>query len=413
MTAPAKNHATGRMRSKSAVEADVYTLAKERVREAFRLFDTVAVSFSGGKDSTAVLNVALEVAAEDGHGKLIAFHFDEEAISYETEEYVRRVGQEPSIDLKWLCLPVQHRNACSRREPYWHPWAPEHEDKWVRPLPPEAITQDAYPDFPREPDQRPTLPDTVGLLFPPEQYGRVGMLLGIRAAESITRTRAILARTPDSRPYIRPWTGGFARGNLFKVMPVYDWSTEDVWTAPRLLGWDYNRSYDLMEMAGISHSQQRVAPPYGEEPMQGLWMYAQCFPDIWDRMQYRVPGASTAARYSRTELYAYKQKPQRPPYMTWPEFIRFWVEKHAPKYQAGVAKRVQGWLRNHYTKTTDPLADSAPHPLTGVSWEFLLMIAVRGDFKDRKQANPQPSDFEKNKRRYDAQIAEMRARGEL
>lgn len=403
----------GRMMKKRPVSRDVYDLAKDRVREAFRLFDTVAVSFSGGKDSTAVLNIALEVAREDGHGDLIVFHFDEEAISYETEHYVRRVKGEAGVDLRWLCLPVQHRNACSRAEPFWYPWAPEDADRWVRPMPPEAITQDAFPDFPRARDLRPSLPDTVGLLFPPAQHGRVGMLLGIRAAESITRTRAILARSQDSRSYIRPWTGGFAQKNLFKVMPIYDWSTQDVWTAPRLKGWDHNRSYDLMEMAGISHSQQRVAPPYGEEPMQGLWMYAQCFPDIWDKMIYRVPGAATAARYSRTELYAFKSKPQRPDGMTWPAFLRLWIEKHPPKYRREVARRVRGWIHNHFSKTNDPLAEKAPHPLTGVCWEFILMIAVRGDFKSRKQANPQPSAYEKTKARYDREIAEMRARGDL
>jgi predicted phosphoadenosine phosphosulfate sulfurtransferase len=52
----------GQLLPRRPVDADVYTLALERSAYTFEHFDHVAVSFSGGKDSTAVLNVALEVA---------------------------------------------------------------------------------------------------------------------------------------------------------------------------------------------------------------------------------------------------------------------------------------------------------------------------------------------------------------
>jgi predicted phosphoadenosine phosphosulfate sulfurtransferase len=403
----------GRIRKKKAVETDVFTLARERVREAYKLFDTVAVSFSGGKDSTAVLNLAIEAARDLGRGPVPAFFYDEEAISYETVDYVRRVAQSDDVDLSWYCLPIKHRNACTRKHPYWFPWAPEDEAKWVRPLPPEAITWDMVPGFPAEPSRRPTLPDSVGLLFDPRKYGRVGMLMGIRANESITRMRAILMSSQDTRPYIRPWEDGYAQGNLNKVYPIYDWNTVDVWTAPAKFGWDYNTSYDIMEAAGISHNEQRCAPPYGEEPLRGLWMYATCFPDIWDKMQHRVPGAATAARYSQTELYSYHGAPDKPKGMSWPDFIRSWIDKHPPEQRGGVAARVKRWINTHYKKTHEPLAVRAAHPLTGLSWTFVLNIAVRGDYKDRRQVNIRPEDWDKNRVRYDAEIARMRAEGEL
>jgi predicted phosphoadenosine phosphosulfate sulfurtransferase len=395
---------TGRIKKKNMVDADVLTLARQRVREAYQLFDTVAVSFSGGKDSTVVLNLAIEAAKELKRGPVLTFHFDEEAIPYETEHYVRRVAADPMVDLRWYCLPVQHRNACTRKFPYWYPWAPEDQEKWVRPLPPEAITWDMVPGWPAEIDKRPTMPDAVGLLFDPLVYGRVGMLMGIRASESLTRTRAVLMTTPDSRPWIREWSGGFSRGNLSKVYPVYDWTTADVWTAPKMLGWDYNRAYDNMELIGMGHDAQRCAPPYGEEPMRGLYTFAVCFPDIWDRMSTRVPGAATAARYSRTELYAYGDKPKKPEGMTWPAFIRSWVMKHPEPYRGEIARRIANWVRTHCAKTMDHIAPRAPHPVTGVSWEFLLMIAVRGDYKGRKQA-VMAGDVNAAKARYEKEIA--------
>ena len=49
---------------KQTIDRSVYELALERVRRTYELFDHVAVSFSGGKDSTVCLHVTLEVAKE-------------------------------------------------------------------------------------------------------------------------------------------------------------------------------------------------------------------------------------------------------------------------------------------------------------------------------------------------------------
>lgn len=187
------------IRSKKRVTSDknVYELAKERIHVAYDMFDSVSVSFSGGKDSTAVLQMVYEVAQERDDLPLHVFFFDEEAIPYQTEDYVRRVAAWPGIDLDWYCLPVQHRNACSRKDIYWYPYDPDCEEKWVRPLPPEAITElDGFPLQPSE--ARLSIPHTDALLFDPQEHGNVAMFMGIRAQESMTRQRAVTA--PD-RPF--------------------------------------------------------------------------------------------------------------------------------------------------------------------------------------------------------------------
>lgn len=77
--------------------------------------------------------------------------------------------------MEWYCLPLRHRNACSRRHPWWWPWAPEAEDRWCRPLPAEALTTlDGFPINP--PDARLSAPDVNGLLFPP-QRGNSALLM--------------------------------------------------------------------------------------------------------------------------------------------------------------------------------------------------------------------------------------------
>lgn len=393
-----------RLGKKKVIDRDVYELAKERLHIAYDKLDTIVVMFSGGKDSTACLNLVLEVAAERGIEKPVeVHHFDEEAIPYETEHYVRRVANLEAVDLKWWCLPIVHRNACSVNQPWWYPWAPEDEGKWVRPLPPEGLTKvDKY--LSDDPKCRLTVPEMNGFLFPPEKYGNVGIVMGIRADESLTRTRAILSGRSREDVHILKYDEGSAQGNVYKVYPVYDWNTKDIWTAPKRFGWDYNTAYDVMDKSGIRPNDQRCAPPYGEEPMRGLYQFRELFPDIWPKMQTRVEGAATAARYSQTVLYSYGKNPEKPANQTWHEFIRFWVNKHPEPYRSQIAARVQGFIKNHYNKTEEPILDKAAHPRTGVSWDFLLKIAVRGDYKNRKQPTIQGGVDEaiKQKRKYDA-----------
>jgi len=372
--------------SRRPAEQDVYTLALERTATIMERFDNIRVAFSGGKDSTAVLNIALEVAHSDPrferHLPLRACFFDEEAIPLETEEYVRRMGQRDDIALEWYCLPVKHRNACSREFPYWWPWAPEARDKWCRPLPPEAIT--VLAGFPAEPAAaRLTIPQSDGLMFTAGQ-GNCATLMGIRAQESRTRTWALLRHASEN--YMIKYTEGESAGNIWKAYPVYDWTTEDVWTAPAIKGWDYNRAYDRFEMAGIPHSSQRCSPAFGEEPLQKLHTFASCFPDVWGKMAERVPGAGSAVRYALTELYGYHKRPQKPEGMLWPDFLTRYIQKFGPADRPIVIKRVRDALGRHYRKTSDPMVIRTPHPESGVSWDYLLSIAMRGDFKDRRSA---------------------------
>jgi predicted phosphoadenosine phosphosulfate sulfurtransferase len=392
-----------------AVEKDVLTLGRERMAETFDRFDHVVVSFSGGKDSTVVLNLALDEARRRGQ-RLRVIHFDEEAIPYETEQYVRRVAQLPDVDLEWYCVPVRHRNACSSTSPWWYPWAPEARDLWVRPLPPEAIT--TVPGYLHDdPDARLTIPDINGLLHP-ARLGAVALVMGIRADESVNRRRAITHHLHD--PWMTRAGGATEAGNVTKVYPAYDWTVPDVWLAPALLGWDYNRAYDAMEMLGIPHRAQRCAPPYGEEPLRNLDMFAQCFPDIWDRMAYRVPGAAAAARYSRTELWAFGGLPPKPDGLPWTEFIRHHIDRQPPAFQPYVADRVASFLRRHYKRSTTPLAEKARCPCCGVSWSLVLRIAVRGDVKGRKEtAAGGADDAVRRRREYEAEIAALTASGRI
>jgi predicted phosphoadenosine phosphosulfate sulfurtransferase len=406
----------------------VLELARQRMRTVFDRFDHVAVMFSGGKDSTCALHLAMEERERRGiEAPLDVIFYDEEAIPYETEEYVRRVSEWPEIELRWLCLPTRQNNACSPRHPYWYPWAPEDEKLWCRPLPPEGIVAKDFKawNFVDEHD-RIAIPEANAILFDSKKHGTVGMCMGIRADESMTRRRAVLRRKEDNWivPFVRDTyhacrfpgctnessaptskTCDEHRGmrlpsgdvtdirNVFKCYPIYDWRTEDVWTYARDYARDYNHAYDKLEMAGLPHFRQRCAPPYAAEPMGSLWTFKTCFPELWDKMVERVPGAATAARYARSELFSFGHRPTVQSADWWDE--RAWqnlilslLERHSEKTAQITAKRVELFIQRHYAKTNgDPILPDVAHPVTGVSWQWLAMLSERGDPKQRK--NPE------------------------
>ncbi len=370
-----------RIRKKRHTGQDVYTAALDRIRHSYEIFDHIAVSFSGGKDSTATLHAVLDVATELGRLPLEVVFFDEECVAPETLAYCERVAARDDVDFRWIAVPIEHRNGCSRKEPAWWPFDPDKRDLWVREPPPQAEL--TLPGFDRH-----GMPESNGFVFHDRLRAgqQVGFCLGIRASESFTRYMSVAGRSAEYDNYIAP--DPFAPG-VYRVRPIYDMSVFDVWTAPAKFDWDYNRAYDIMDKLGISPNLQRVAPPYGEQPMQSLFMWQQGWPEIWDKMSMRVAGARTALRYARTDLYGFGGwEDLRPPEgMTWQQCIAFYTERHDPASRQTVAKRIRALVGYHRRTTRDPIPVEHPHLQTGVSWPWLLMIAMRGDLKGRKNPN--------------------------
>ena len=372
---------------KKEVDTDVLTLARERVSTVFDKYDLVSVSFSGGKDSTVVLNLALEEARRRSREIEVVF-FDEEAIHPETIDYVARVAQLDGIKFRWMCWSVKHRNACSRRQPWWYPWAKEDEAKWCRPAP---VGADMFgpPGWESDPSARKPMPDVQSIVYQHARGRTVGVMLGIRAAESLRRYRSVAKRIYEN--WIAPDPNS---SSIYLCKPIYDWGTLDVWTAPAMLGWDYNRAYDRFAQAGVTPHAQRVCPPFGEEPLQGLYQYAICWPDLWEKMLGRVAGVGTAGRYARTPLYGSDTSADKPDGMTWQEAIAGELMKWTADERKEITTRIREDIAAHNRRTNNaPIKDLDDG--FGLSWQFLLKIARRGDLKRRKSIrgyNDQESD---------------------
>lgn len=328
--------------SKTYLDVDVLTAARQRISFTLDSFPRVYVSFSGGKDSTVMLHLVAEEARRRSRRVGVLF-IDWEAQFKATVDHIREMFTEYAdvLDPYWICLPLRTTNACSQIEPEWSCWEAAKRDIWVRELPPEAIS---------EPAQMPCYTDNMTFEeFLPafaDWYSRgepTACFVGIRADESLNRFRAV-ARDIE-RFEGRPWTTR-QTDTVFNAYPIYDWKTDDVWTAFGKFQWSYNRVYNLMHQAGVPLSQMRLCEPYGDEQRRGLWLYHLLEPETWTRVAARVAGANTGALYSRESGNVMGNlKVTKPEGLTWKAYAEFLLDTMPPATSTHYKGKIAVWLR--------------------------------------------------------------------
>tara|TARA_R110000787_G_scaffold249757_1_gene355328 strand:- start:984 stop:2201 length:1218 start_codon:yes stop_codon:yes gene_type:complete len=372
------------MGTKRYIDKTVLEAAQERMSYIFELYEHVSVQFSGGKDSTCVLLLALAEARKRNRLPLTVRFHDEEALHPPTIDYMRRVEASPEVAMEWYCLPFEHRNACSMQEPYWWCWDPDKKDLWCADPPKNGIFE--HPEFVKGMAIF-EFSDAIQA-YDRKQLGKSTVdLLGIRTEESLRRFQIMTSKAHDNWITTDIQTKSEASGKSYRVTkayPIYDWSSLDVWKLVSEWDADYNRSYDLMNRTRMynRHLAQRVCQPFGEEPLRGLWMFAECWPDLWEKMQHRVAGVNAAMRYSNAKMWNGQEKPED---IDWREFLKRSLTWLIPKEQAASRKVAKDLVNRHFAKTDEPIPEEDGHIISGISWKFIAMICIRGDKKGRKR----------------------------
>ena len=120
----------------------VYEEALNRIRFLYDEFDEVVVGYSGGKDSTVTLRLAVQVAKEKGKLPVKAIFIDQEAEWGAVIEHMREVREDPDVDLRWYQVPFGIYNASSNIKQWLVAWGEGVE--WMRPREPNSITENKY-----------------------------------------------------------------------------------------------------------------------------------------------------------------------------------------------------------------------------------------------------------------------------
>lgn len=309
--------------AKRYIEKNVYESAKERISFIFNEFDNICVSFSGGKDSGVVLNLAIEEARKRKR-KIGVVFIDLEAWYKKTEEFINRMifNNLDVLEPYWICLPMKSDNSLSYFEPFWIWWERGKEDIWVRPMPQNEYVinlNNNKLDFYKE---NMTFEDFVKEFG--NWYGKgekTACLLGIRTNESLNRYRAIVM---DKTKYKNKNYSTLVKNETYNFYPIYDWTVDDIWTYNGKFEKDYNHLYDLFYKAGISIYKMRVDEPFGDTCKAGLNMFKVIEPETWFRVANRVSGANMGSLYNHNKIM--NSNYTLPKGHTWKTFTEFLLD---------------------------------------------------------------------------------------
>lgn len=369
------------MSSKRYLGVDVLTAARQRVRQVFSDFPRVYVSFSGGKDSGVLFELAAVEARRRGRqlGVLIV---DLEAQYQLTIGYLRTMLDRHAdvVNPYWVALPLNLRNAVSQFEPEWMCWDPDRREDWVREPPPDAITHEAaFPFFRRRMEFEEFVPE-FGRWYADGKL--TACLVGIRTQESLNRWRTIASRRKTMFEGLQ-WTTWMGDG-LYNAYPIYDWQTEDIWRYYGHTKTPYNTLYDRMHQAGLTIHQARICQPYGDDQRKGLWLYHLIEPDNWARIVARVNGANYGARYARESGNILGNvKISKPDDITWEEFAMRLLASMPDPLAEHYRNRISWFIRWYEVNkgyTNGIIPDEGPVSKGSANWTRICKVILKNDY---------------------------------
>lgn len=341
---------------------NVYEAGLERIRMLFDEFPHVAVGYSGGKDSTIIFNLCLQVAKEKNSLPLDVIFIDQEAEYSYTVEQVEKIMTMPEVNPMWFQMPIRIFNATSFSE-HWL-WCWKVGDDWIRPKHPISIKENI------------TGTDRFAKLFPAiaKTYytgKKFCYIAGVRAEESPTR---YITLTNKAKYKWITWGHNLNPKDEehFTFYPIYDWSYTDVWKAIESNGWSYNKVYDLMYQHGVPLNNMRVSNLHHETAVHSLFFLQEVDSVNYDKLVQRMQGIDTAGKMSKDNFF-----PKKLPFMfkDWKEYRDYllenlveneeWREKFRTKFAS------HDLLLKDYHKQSEEAAKVHVSAIMTNDWEFV------------------------------------------
>lgn len=308
------------------IGTDVWTETQDRVKFIFDNFDKVYVSMSGGKDSGVLLNLIIDYVRKHEIDRKIGVQIMDNEANYQmTTDFMLRLldANRDILDIYWCCLPITLPCTVSVYHTDWQCWGNDDKDNWVQQRPDRdyVVTWENHLDkhnmaFFEEDMSYEHFWDGFAEWY--SEGKRTANLIGIRTQESLNRFRAIMNSRKETLEG-RMWTKKNTK-HVYNCYPIYDWKTDDIWTANAKNEWDYNKLYDTFYRANLPVATMRVASPFMSEAKSSLNMYRVIDPHIWARLCSRVHGANFTATYGKQLDYKSVKLPEG---HTWKSFVKF------------------------------------------------------------------------------------------
>jgi predicted phosphoadenosine phosphosulfate sulfurtransferase len=286
----------------------VYQCAINRLDIIFNNFDNIYVSFSGGKDSGVLLNLCIDYIRKNNiNRKIGVFHLDYEAQYTATTKYVDEVlsNNQDILEVYRCCVPFKVTTCTSMHQMFWRPWDNDLQELWVSKLPDKCYQAKDFDFYTPEIWDYEFQEKFSSWFHKKNNATKTCCLVGIRTQESLNRWRAIHSDRNYRNFDGHIWTKEMYK-NVYNAYPIYDWITEDIWTANAKFNWSYNKLYDLFYLAGISIDKMRVASPFLSSAQDSLRLYQIIEPDTWGKLIGRVNGVNFTGIYGGTTAMGWK-----------------------------------------------------------------------------------------------------------
>lgn len=293
----------------------VLEAALERIRYLFDEFPNIIVGISGGKDSTVIFNLALQVAKEKNRLPLSVMWIDQEAEWQGTVDYVTSIMTRPDVKPYWFQMPMVITNNASSFNRFSYCWAIKDKDKWIHPQHELSIKENKY-GTERFHD---LFQKILGKEFKNEKSC---YLAGVRTEESPKRFVSLTSAL--TYKWITWGKVLNKKKEHYTFYPIYDWSYTDVWKFINDNGIGYNKVYDKMYQLGLPITEMRVSNLHHETAIRSLITAQEIEAETWNKLCERIDGASSIKHIQKNSFTCPTELPNM--FNNWEEYAMYLSE---------------------------------------------------------------------------------------